>query len=299
MSALKSGASEDALVRFLFDNLPVRGVLLQLGDEWRGLRSLHDYDAPVAALLGQAIGAVTAIASTMKFDGMLTLQLSGKNAGLNMLIAQCDHLGHFRGMAGDRTPEASGDSFASLLGDGHLSMTIDARDAKDSYRGIVALHPQSLAATLTDYYRESAQLDAHFVLLSDDHQVTVLMLQRMPDGGDMSEDDWRRLCLMSDTLTSAELATGASLDIVHKLFAEDDVVAWEPTAVSFACRCSTERAERALKTLGEADAMSLLRERGGEVEIVCEFCNEKRVFDAVDVGRLFSTSSVPSDSALH
>ena len=292
-------AREDALVRFMFDQLPVRGVLLQLAATWRELRGLHDYDAPVAKLLGQSVGAVTAIASTMKFDGMLTLQLSGKDSGLNMLITQCDQRAQFRGMAEDRDSEKPGYDFASLFGAGHLSVTIDARDAKDSYRGIVALNPAGLAATLTDYYKESAQLDAHFVLFADDNQVSVLMLQKLPDGDDMLADDWRRLCLMADTLTSAETVSGASLDLVHKLFAEDDVVAWEPTGVRFACRCSSERAERALKTLGEADAMALLEERGGEVEIVCEFCNEKRRFDAVDVGRLFSKTTVPTDSAVH
>lgn len=289
---------EDALIRFLFDDIPVRGVLLQLSEEWRDLAGRHNYEAPVRELLGQSIAAVTAIASTMKFEGMLTIQLNGKGA-LGMLIAQCNHKMQMRGMAGDVSQTDAPADFVGLMGDGQLSMTVDARDAKDRYRGIVGLNRDSLAMSLRDYYRESAQLAAHFVLYADSEQAYALMLQRMPDGEEVNADDWGRLCLMCDTLTPAELRDGVSNDLVHKLFAEDDVMVWPSTPLTFTCRCDDQRAEQAVRMLGENDAIALLKERGDEIEIVCEFCNTKRTLDAVDVRRLFAPTSLPADPAVH
>ncbi|MEM7764878.1 MAG: Hsp33 family molecular chaperone HslO [Pseudomonadota bacterium] len=287
----------DALRRFLFKDLPVRGVLLQLSDEWRSLRARHDYDDAVASLLGQASAAVVAIGSTMKFEGMLTIQLAGQGP-LAMLIVQCDDHAQFRGMAGEVSGEGN-DRFSALMGDGHLSLTVDARDAKDQYRGIVALGGETLAENLKTYYEESAQLQAHFVLLADNDHAVALMLQRLPDVEDLVADDWHRLCLLADTLTLDELRGGATTDLLQKIYAEDDIVVWPAAPVAFACRCDDERAERAVRMLGEADAMALLAERDNEIEIVCEFCNTKRTLDAVDVSRLFNPAAVPGDPAVH
>ena len=52
-------------------------------------------------------------------------------------------------------------------------------------------------------------------------------------------------------------------------------------------------------TLGEADANALLDERDGEIDIVCEFCNRRRVLDRVDIARLFNPAGVRSDAGVH
>ena len=293
-----SDPHKDAILNFLFDALPVRGVLVQLGAEWRELSGLHDYAPAVRELLGQALGASAMIASTMKFEGMLTLQLNGKGA-LGMLIAQCNDRLQVRGMAGELDDALPGRSFRDMIGDGRLTLTVDTRDARDRYQGIVGVEAATFAGSLAGYYRESAQLGAHFVLLADEHHVTGLMLQRMPDGGDIDADDWRRLCLMADTLTHAETAGGVDHGLVHRLFSEDDIVAYEARPVTFHCRCSRQRAERAVAMLGETDAQRLLEERDGRIDIVCEFCNRKRTLDAVDVARLFNPAAVEGDAALH
>ncbi len=291
-------AHKDAILNFLFDALPVRGVLVQLGAEWRELSSLHDYAPAVRELLGQALGASAMVASTMKFEGMLTLQLNGKGA-LGMLIAQCKDALQVRGMAGELDDALPAERYGDMIGDGRLTLTVDTKDARDRYQGIVAVEGTSLADSLAGYYRESAQLGAHFVLLADEHHVTGLMLQRMPDGGEIDADDWHRLCLMADTLTHAETANGVDNGLVHRLFSEDDIVAYEARPVTFHCRCSQRRAERAVAMLGETDARSLLEERDGRIDIVCEFCNRKRTLDAVDVARLFNPAAVAGDAALH
>ena len=291
------GEHRDALVNFMFSRLPVRGVLMQLDEQWRSLAGLHDYPPLVAALLGEALTASAMIASTMKFQGMLTLQLTGAGS-LGMLLAQCDQALQVRGMAGDVDDTLPADSFAALAGAGRLALTVDAKDAKDRYQGIIEVQPESLAATLSAYYRESAQLAAHFVLLADATHTTGLMLQRLPDGDDMVDDDWHRRCLMADTLTLEELRAGVSHQMLAKLFAEDDVLVFDDKPVVFRCRCSDARADAAVRLLGEDEAKKLLAERDHRIDFVCEFCNRKRVLDPVDVARLFNPASMASDAGI-
>ena len=57
--------------------------------------------------------------------------------------------------------------------------------------------------------------------------------------------------------------------------------------VTFRCGCSTERIDRLLLSMGQQEAETLI-EQNGEIEIHCDFCNKRYVYDRVDVGVLFS-----------
>src|SRR5258708_35458342 len=83
------------------------------------------------------------------------------------------------------------------------------------------------------------------------------------------EDAWRRVQLIGETLTPEELRTLADVEILHRLFNEDDVRLFEPAPVYFRCRCSRERVGGMLQGLGEAATRSVLAERA-EVEARCD-----------------------------
>ena len=68
--------------------------------------------------------------------------------------------------------------------------------------------------------------------------------------------------------------------------------------MTFHCRCSAERAEQAVRLLGEEDALRLLEERDNRIEVVCEFCNRKRTLDPIDISRLFNPAGVRSDAGI-
>jgi molecular chaperone Hsp33 len=89
------------------------------------------------------------------------------------------------------------------------------------------------------------------------------------------------------------------VEILRRLFNEDDVRLFEPAPVYFRCRCSRERVSSMLQGLGAEETRSVLAERGS-VEVRCDFCNRAYVFDAVDVAQLFNAGgAAASGSALH
>jgi len=155
------------------------------------------------------------------------------------------------------------------------------------------------------YFQNSEQLPTRLWLHADDSGACGMLLQRLPSGDRGAsapasasaaaiDDAWRRVQLIGDTLTPEELSTLADVEILHRLFNEDDIRLFEPSPVYFRCRCSRERVAGMLQGLGEAETRSILAERG-EVEVRCDFCNRAYLFDAVDVAQLFNVG-VPGDS---
>ncbi len=61
-------------------------------------------------------------------------------------------------------------------------------------------------------------------------------------------------------------------------------------APRFACTCSRERVATMLRGLGQQEVNEIVTEQG-QVSIGCDFCGAGYVFDAVDVGELFTPVS--------
>jgi len=127
------------------------------------------------------------------------------------------------------------------------------------------------------------------VALVADEQVSGGLLLRQMPSQPIDEYDWNRPRFLAQTLTTQNFDAG--LDLIAKIFAEDDVRVHEPRPVNFRCRCSDQKIEDALKTLGEDESRAALAEQSA-IEVVCEYCGQNRSFDSVDVTRLLSANVV-------
>lgn len=284
--------SADTVTPFGFESLPVRGALIHLSRAWRRMLRNHNYDALVTETLGHAAAATGLIAQSLKFDGAVTLQILG-GASLRMLVVQVTSELEVRGMAtvADDTQYAD---FAELTRDGQCAVTVDS--GKRPYQGIVAIEPTSLAASLEHYFDRSIQVPSHLALVANEDVAGGILLQQVP-GERIVEDDWSRLHFLIETLTVGDLCDEAGMQLVAKLFNEDDVRVYDPRPVDFRCRCSAAKTEDVLKMIGEAEAREVLAEQGS-IEVICEYCGRRRHFDAVDVERLFTENVAPAPDSL-
>ena len=278
--------SADSITPFAFESLPVRGALIHLSRSWRRIQRDHDYDVLITETLGHAAAATGLIAQSLKFDGAITLQIQGSGA-LQMLVMQCTNDLDVRGMAVTEEGTAAS-SFAELTDKAHCAITVDAGERP--YQGIVEIQGESLSLSLEHYFDRSVQVPSHVALVANENVAGGILLQKMP-GQPIDEDDWNRLHFLLETLTVQDFDGDAGLDLIRKLFAEDDVRVREVRAVNFNCRCSNQKVEGVLKMLGEKESRTALEERDS-IEVICEYCGEKRVFDSVDVSRLFADNVV-------
>lgn len=292
----------DRLHRFLFEHYPIRGHLVHLDASWRALLEQRDYPQVVRDTLGEALVASVLLAATLKFDGTLTLQLQGQGP-MHLLLAQCSSELGVRAVARYRD-EVTTNNLADMSGGGNLSVTLENDDLSQRYQGIVPISSGRLADSLQQYFEDSEQLPTRLWLHATEKGVSGMLLQRLPessrDGRQYAapaeiEDAWRRVQLLGDTLTGAEMETLSDQQILHRLFNEDDVRLFEPVPVFFRCRCSRERVSGMLRSLGHEEVRSILAERGN-VEVRCDFCNRAYQFDAVDIEQLLAPGSAAETS---
>jgi molecular chaperone Hsp33 len=280
----------DRLQRFLFEEAPVRGALVSLHDSWRQVLSRKTYPQPVRDLLGEMMAAAVLLGASLKFEGTLVLQMHGTGA-LRLAVVECDNERCVRATAKwEGNPVAQ--PVPQLLGaGGRFVMTLDPKvDNGQTWQGVVALEGNSVGEMLENYMRRSEQLDTRLILAADGTRAGGLMLQRMPDGqGD--EDGWPRALSLAQTLKADELLQLEPLEILRRLFHEESIRAFEAEPVTFACTCSRERVGGMLKMLGAQEAGSILMEQGS-IEIGCEFCNQRYVFDEDEVNELYQLDVV-------
>ncbi len=306
------------LHKFIFDGMPVRGMLVRLTAPWQEVlarRAAADqhFPAPVRRLLGEMAAAGVLMQANIKFDGALILQAHG-DGPVRLAVAEVQSDLAFRVTAtvGGEVPDDAGlEALLDVHGKGRCAITLDPQGrmpGQQPYQGVVGLRGDSgeplqrLSEVLEHYMLQSEQLDTRLVLAANDDIAAGLLIQRLPAAGSGNigsrdedaigrSEDYNRIALLAGTLTSDELL-GESVDtILRRLFWEEPLRRFEPmqgdTAPRFECSCSRARVGAMLKGLGRAEVDDIVAEQG-RVEIGCEFCGKKRHFDAVDVAALFT-----------
>lgn len=286
----------DAAIPFTFDGLPVRGALIQLKKTWQRMLLGHDHTDPIVEVLGQSAVATGLIAQSLKFDGTITLQING-DGPLSMLVMQCTDTLNLRGMASAETAKAD-DSYTNLVRDARCVITVDAGAMERPYQGIVEVCGDTLADSLEVYFERSVQMPSHMQLVADRQVAAGIILQQVASDADLDIDAWKRIGFLAATLRTIDVAEGIGGDLLHRLFAEDDVRVYEARNTQFHCQCSRRRSEEVLRLLGEEDATSAGQEQG-EVVVTCEYCGKSRSFDAVDISKLFADRPLQGSNAVH
>lgn len=291
--------SDDLFKKYLAQDHSVRIQAVCLADTWRtGLAHQH-YPSCVQQLLGELVAASVLLASNIKFDGSLVLQLQG-DGPVALIVVECTADLTIRATASlreDQEVPADG-SLQSLLnanGQGRFIVVLDPSNrvpGMSPYQGVVPLEGNSVADVLQAYMRNSEQLDTRLWLASDNSRCAGLLLQRLPDHGGTSgsqaeaAETWARLTQLAATVKQSELLELDTDTLMHRLFWQETLVAFDPQAVRWHCPCTRERVADMLRSLGQDEIDDILKERG-RVHITCNFCGKPYDFDAVDCAGLF------------
>lgn len=287
-------AGGDALTRFVFEHAAVRGAYVALGDTSAAALACHPYPPALQRVLCELLAASALLASTLKFTGSLIVQLQG-DGPVRLLVVECTDALGLRATAqwdAERTaavgPEASLADLAGGPAHGRLVLTLDPKGAGTVYQGIVALESGSVAGLVEHYLATSEQLASRLVLATRDGRAAGLLLQRLPGATEEDDDTWRRAQAAVDALAPTALLAGApATTLIGAVFPEDDVRVFAPRAAAFACSCSHQRVENALRIAGAAEIESILAERG-DVEVTCEFCNRRYTFGPAEARAIFA-----------
>jgi molecular chaperone Hsp33 len=321
------------LHKFLFDGLPVRGMLVQLTDVWQEvLKRRADnaetgaYPESVRRLLGEMTAASVLMQSNIKFNGALVMQIFG-DGPLKLAVVEVQPDLSLRATAkvvGELGNASTLPEMVNVNNEGKCAITLDPLNkmpGQQPYQGVVPLFDDQrkkldkFSDVLQHYMLQSEQLDTTLVLAANDTTAAGLLIQRLPvkgeanlaaqasmgdeDGIGLSED-YNRISILAASLTADELLSLDAETILRRLFWEEKLVRFEPLTPSFACSCSRERVSNMIRSLGTEEVESILAERGN-VEVGCDFCGQQYRYDAVDAAHIFTSAEAqpPAPSSLH
>lgn len=306
--------SDNILQPFEIENHAAQGRIVRLGDSLHQVVTAHDYPSEVAGLLGELQVIAALMSGTLKFDGVLSIQVKG-DGPINMLLVDVKTNGDMRGCAKFNkeklrvvSKNASGapqQQVPRLLGNGYFALTVDQGPDTKPYQGVVALEGATLAECAHTYLRQSAQLEAALkVVVANVDGVEGrswrgggVMVQKSSFSGFQQvdgevtdsefEDAWRRVIIFLGSCTNDEMLDVYlhPHDLLFRLFSEDGVRVFDPSSLTMKCRCSRERVQNVLVSFPREEVESM--KIGDDVVVTCEFCNVNYRFDTGHIDAIF------------
>jgi molecular chaperone Hsp33 len=144
----------------------------------------------------------------------------------------------------------------------------------------------------------SEQIETRLWLSAPGNCAAGLLLQKLPQQVGADADAWQRATMLAASLTPQELASFDTHELLRRLYGLEDIRVFKARPVDFRCSCSPERVTGMLRMLGRDEVRDILAERG-EVEITCEFCNQRYRFDARAADQVFAGAHAAENATRH
>ncbi|HEX2364868.1 MAG TPA: Hsp33 family molecular chaperone [Bradyrhizobium sp.] len=307
---------DDAVIPFEVNVLDLRGRLTRMGPALDELLTRHDYPAAVGKLLGEAIVLTTLLGSSLKFDGRFILQTQ-TDGPVSFLIVDFQAPDRLRAYAryDAKRLKTAADS-GSLLGKGHLAMTIDQGPDMSRYQGLVALDGGGLEAAAHEYFLRSEQIPTRVCIAVGEefrggeggkHRwraggVLIQFLPKAPERarqadlhpGDAPEGTVPHMVAEDDAWVEGQSLIGTVEDVelidpdlsgerlLYRLFHERGVRVFKPLELHAKCSCSRDAVSTMLKSFEAKDRAEMVKD--GKVVVTCEFCSSVYEFTPQEAG---------------
>src|SRR6202008_4336396 len=285
---------DDAVLPFEVDALDLRGRLTRMGPALDDILTKHDYPAPVGKLLGEAIVLTTLLGSSLKFEGRFILQTQTDGPVSFMVVdfQAPDRLRAYARFDASRlTPVADS---ATLLGKGHLAMTIDQGADMSRYQGLVALHGGNLEDAAHEYFLRSEQIPTRVRIAVGEEwrggeagkhrwRAGGMLLQFLPKApgrgrqpdlhpGDAPEGTVHHTVAEDDAWVEGQSLIGTVEDVelidpnlsgerlLYRLFHERGVRVFAPLPLRAQCSCSRDAVSAMLKSFAAKDRAEMVKD---------------------------------------
>jgi molecular chaperone Hsp33 len=273
----------------------VRAIAVRTTSITEELRQRHGTTPTATAALGRTAAAGLMIGAMLKGEEKLTIQVKG-GGPIGQIVVDANAHGDVRGYVDNPEvdlPLNEGGKLdvAGAVGtDGFLYMIKDL-GMKEAYRGSVPIISGELAEDFTYYFAKSEQTPSAValgVLVDVDYSVKVsggFIIQLLPGLADDEITDIETELARVTSITTL-LESGSSLEqiLISVLPSFQNL---ERMDIQFRCKCSWDRVEQTLISLGKMELQELL-ETDGSAEVVCHFCNEAYTFGPNDIEKMIS-----------
>jgi molecular chaperone Hsp33 len=288
--------TRDVALRAMSSNGHIRAMTCTTTQLVNEMQKRHASWPVATAALGRTASIAAMMGLMLKGRERLTVQIKG-DGPLGSIVVDADSEGNVRGYVDNPHVHLPANAQGKLdvggaVGSGLLYVIRDY-GLKDVYRGSSELQTGEIGDDFTYYFAVSEQTPSSVgagVLVDTDNSVIVsggFIVQLLPGH---TEEDIAALEERLARLTSVTeiLRDGAGArELLSMVLPDAEIL--EERSLQFLCRCSKERMQGVLKSLGEAEIRSLIEDQG-QAEIICHFCNERYTFDKSELEALLDDS---------
>lgn len=287
---LEKAVYTDKILHFILGNNIARGRIIRLKDSYIDALKNHHYPHKINELLGHTAALGMLLTSSVKEEGLFTLQLQAQEeAAMRLLVAEMTGHNSYRLTARFNEEYAKSIEKAEILGDlfGQNGIMIFTSDLSkgERYQGVAGLNKETLAEAATEWLATSDQVESLLDLRTaideadkQGHMAFGLLIQPLAtqdlslEEQEKHKEEWQKINIFAKSLKDEEaLDENLSLgEILYRLFNEIGVKLTHSDDAVFACRCSKERfMDSILNMKGEnLDELAV----GGIIGVKCEYC---------------------------
>jgi len=287
MDTLVRGTSMDGSIRV------ISAVTTDIVNE--AVRIHNTYPVATAAM-GRLLTAAAIMGATFKNESdTLTLQIKG-DGPLQSIVAVGDAQSRVRGYVAnpyvDRPLNEKGKlDVGGAIGQGFLTVIRDL-GLKEPYIGQTPLVSGEIAEDISYYYAQSEQIPTAIglgVLVDVDNTVISaggFMIQMLPGSTDEMAQKLNET-LKNLPAVSKLIKDGTTAEDLFFSISEGFDMLMDNNFVvpKYECKCSKDRMEEALVSIGEEELNAIIEEQG-EAELTCHFCDNKYKFSKEELKNL-------------
>ena len=226
----------------------------------------------------------------------VTLQINGEGP-IGIMIAVTDSNSHVRGYAANPQADLPVNAKGKLdvggaVGPGFLSVIRDL-GLKEPYIGRTPLISGEIAEDLTYYYVKSEQIPTAIalgVLVDTDLSIKAAggyMIQLMPEATEETAEKLTKLVESAPSVTDMITSGMSAQDIAFAITSGFDMILENNSAnPAYECKCSREKMENALVSIGKQEIRDIIDEQG-EAEMTCQFCDKVYKFSREELEDIY------------
>jgi len=282
---------KDYLVKALAYSDEIRAFAVSTTNLVDEARKRHACWPTASAALGRTLTVATMMGSQLKGDETITIRINGQGP-IGSIVVDADSKGTVRGYITNPEVHFQYNSGKLNVGmavgiDGQLSVTKDL-GLKDYFTGQVPLQTGEIGDDFTYYFAVSEQIPSAVglgVLVDSDNSVRAaggFIIQVMPGA---TEETLSKL----ETALAQIKPVSQMIDeqytpemIIEAIFGAQNFRILEEQEVHFKCKCSKEKFENGIISLGKVEIQQMIDQDHG-AEAVCHFCMERHQFSKEDL----------------
>ncbi|MDY0023788.1 MAG: Hsp33 family molecular chaperone HslO [Candidatus Izemoplasmatales bacterium] len=257
-------------------------------------RKIHDTYPAASAAFGRVLTASVIMGAMYKEDQTLTIRIDG-GGPIGKIIANVNANGIVKGLVENPHVHISSKNklaVGMIVGNnGFIHVTKDLK-VRDIFTSSAELQTGEIAEDFTYYFAKSEQIPSSVglgVLVNENNEVFAsggFILQVMPgvkpDTIAKIETNIKKMKPISELIDNNQKPE----DIIN-LITEGDHEFVEEMPLYYKCDCSKERFLNGLSTLDKKELKTLIDEKE-PIEIMCEFCKTKYVFNIEELKEIYN-----------